>query len=61
VMHDGEIVERGPAEELVQNPKDPYTQLLIASSPDPDTFASEVPEQAAILAGEDSEKEVTAE
>ncbi len=39
VMHHGEIVERGPAEQLVQNPTHPYTQLLIASSPDPDTFA----------------------
>jgi len=61
VMHHGEIVERGPAEELVQNPTHPYTQLLIASSPDPDTFASEVPEQAAVLAREGLEKEVASE
>jgi oligopeptide/dipeptide ABC transporter ATP-binding protein len=61
VMHHGEIVERGPAEELVQNPKDSYTQLLIASSPDPDTFASEVPEQAAVLIGEGLGKEVATE
>ncbi|MGH2872597.1 MAG: dipeptide ABC transporter ATP-binding protein [Solirubrobacteraceae bacterium] len=60
VMHHGEIVERGPAEELVQNPTHPYTQLLIASSPDPDTFAAEVPEQAAILAAEEAGKEVAA-
>ncbi len=61
VMHHGEIVERGPAEDLVQNPTHPYTQLLIASSPDPDTFASEVPEQAAALAKEGLEKEVASE
>jgi peptide/nickel transport system ATP-binding protein len=61
VMHRGEIVERGPAEQLVQNPTDEYTQLLIASSPDPDTFASEVPEQAAVLAKEGLEKEVASE
>jgi oligopeptide/dipeptide ABC transporter ATP-binding protein len=61
VMHQGEIVERGPAEELVKNPTQAYTQLLIASSPDPDTFASEVPEQAAILAREGLEKEVASE
>ena len=61
VMHHGEIVERGPAEELVLNPKHSYTQLLIAASPDPDTFASEVPEQAAVLAGEGLRKEVAAE
>jgi peptide/nickel transport system ATP-binding protein len=61
VMHHGEIVERGPAEELVLNPKHSYTQLLIAASPDPDTFASEVPEQAAVLAGDALGKEVAAE
>ena len=61
VMHHGEIVERGPAEQLVQNPKDSYTQLLIASSPDPDTFASEASDQAAVLTGDGLEKEVAAE
>jgi oligopeptide/dipeptide ABC transporter ATP-binding protein len=61
VMHHGEIVERGPAEQLVQNPTHPYTQLLIASSPDPDTFASEVPEQAAVLVKEGLEKEVASD
>jgi oligopeptide/dipeptide ABC transporter ATP-binding protein len=62
VMHRGEIVERGPAEELVRNPANDYTKLLIASSPDPDTFASEVPEQAAVLAREGlDEKEVASE
>jgi oligopeptide/dipeptide ABC transporter ATP-binding protein len=61
VMHHGELVERGPAEQLVQNPTHPYTQLLIASSPDPDTFASEVPEQAAVLAREGLEKEVASD
>jgi len=62
VMHHGEIVERGPAEELVQNPAHPYTQLLIASSPDPDTFASGAPEQNGALAGEEElKKEVATE
>jgi peptide/nickel transport system ATP-binding protein len=36
VMYAGEIVERGPAEELTQQPAHPYTQLLVASAPDPD-------------------------
>jgi peptide/nickel transport system ATP-binding protein len=36
VMYAGEIVERGPAEELTQHPAHPYTQLLVASAPDPD-------------------------
>ena len=61
VMNRGEIVERGPAEELVQNPTHPYTQLLIASSPDPDTFASEVPGQAAMFVRDGLAKEVASE
>jgi peptide/nickel transport system ATP-binding protein len=38
VMYAGEIVERGPSEDLTQQPAHPYTQLLVASSPDPDSF-----------------------
>jgi peptide/nickel transport system ATP-binding protein len=34
-MYAGEIVERGPAEQLTQQPAHPYTQLLVASAPDP--------------------------
>jgi peptide/nickel transport system ATP-binding protein len=40
VMYAGQIVERGPAEELTQRPAHPYTQLLVASAPDPDNLAS---------------------
>jgi peptide/nickel transport system ATP-binding protein len=40
VMYAGEIVERGPAEELTQQPAHPYTQLLVASAPDPDNLGS---------------------
>jgi peptide/nickel transport system ATP-binding protein len=40
VMYSGEIVERGPAEELTQQPAHPYTQLLVASAPDPDNLGS---------------------
>jgi peptide/nickel transport system ATP-binding protein len=35
VMYAGQIVERGPAEALTQQPAHPYTQLLVASAPDP--------------------------
>ncbi|MGO9957969.1 MAG: dipeptide ABC transporter ATP-binding protein [Solirubrobacteraceae bacterium] len=56
VMHAGRIVERGPAEQLTQNPTHPYTQLLIASSPDPDSFASELPGKAPALAATDRER-----
>jgi peptide/nickel transport system ATP-binding protein len=40
VMYGGEIVERGPAEEVTQCPAHPYTQLLVASAPDPDNLGS---------------------
>ncbi|MFC7154356.1 ABC transporter ATP-binding protein [Halomarina halobia] len=33
VMYAGEIVERGPADELFADPRHPYTQGLIASTP----------------------------
>lgn len=35
VMYGGRIVETGPTDEVVQNPQHPYTQLLVASAPDP--------------------------
>jgi peptide/nickel transport system ATP-binding protein len=38
VLSQGKVVERGPAEQVTQNPAHAYTRLLIASSPDPDKF-----------------------
>lgn len=35
VMYAGRIVEGGNSEELITNPQHPYTQLLLASVPDP--------------------------
>ena len=35
VMYAGQIVEYGPAEQVVVSPAHPYTRLLIESSPDP--------------------------
>jgi peptide/nickel transport system ATP-binding protein len=35
VMYGGQIVESGPAEEITQRARHPYTQLLIRSTPDP--------------------------
>jgi peptide/nickel transport system ATP-binding protein len=40
VMYAGEIVERGPSEELTQTPAHPYTQLLLAAAPDPDRLGA---------------------
>jgi peptide/nickel transport system ATP-binding protein len=40
VMYAGQIVERGPAEDVTQHPAHPYTQLLVASAPDPDRFGA---------------------
>jgi peptide/nickel transport system ATP-binding protein len=36
VMYAGQIVEGGPSDEVIQDPKHPYTQLLLAAAPDPD-------------------------
>jgi peptide/nickel transport system ATP-binding protein len=50
VMYAGEIVERGPAEELTQQPAHPYTQLLVASAPDPDNLGGALRTAAATAA-----------
>ena len=36
VMYAGQSVEGGPTDEVIQQPKHPYTQLLISAAPDPD-------------------------
>ncbi len=36
VMYAGQMVEGGPSEEVIQEPKHPYTQLLLLSAPDPE-------------------------
>jgi len=35
VMYAGQIAESGPIEEVLANPKHPYTQLLLSAVPDP--------------------------
>ena len=36
VMYAGHIVEKSSSEQLIQNPKHPYTHLLLSAVPDPD-------------------------
>ncbi|BCL82390.1 dipeptide/oligopeptide/nickel ABC transporter ATP-binding protein [Ktedonobacteria bacterium brp13] len=36
VLYAGQMVEGGPSEEVIQNAKHPYTQLLLSAAPDPD-------------------------
>jgi ABC-type oligopeptide transport system ATPase subunit len=36
VMYRGEIVERGPSDEVILNPQHPYTQLLAQAAPNPE-------------------------
>ncbi len=35
VMYAGQIAETGPVEEVLANPRHPYTQLLLSAAPDP--------------------------
>jgi ABC-type glutathione transport system ATPase component len=35
VLYRGRVVERGPADEVIRDPRHPYTRLLAAASPDP--------------------------
>ncbi|MEU3644742.1 ATP-binding cassette domain-containing protein [Lentzea sp. NPDC034063] len=37
VMHRGRIVERGPGDDVLLRPQDPYTRQLAAAAPDPET------------------------
>ena len=52
VMYAGDIVERGPSEEVTQDPAHPYTQLLVASAPDPDALDSGLRIGSKVLAGQ---------
>lgn len=38
VMYRGDIVERGPADEVIMNPQHEYTKTLLAAAPEPDNL-----------------------
>ncbi|HZS79133.1 MAG TPA: ABC transporter ATP-binding protein [Ktedonobacteraceae bacterium] len=38
VMYAGQMVEGGTTEEVIQQPKHPYTQLLLSAAPNPETM-----------------------
>ena len=44
VMRGGKVVEEGPAEQIFENPQEPYTQALLAAA-----FNLEVAHEAALL------------
>ncbi len=46
VMHDGMVVEQGKTKDVLDNPKDPYTQRLLSSEPSgrPEPVDAEAPE-----------------
>ncbi len=56
VMYAGRIVEGGDSERVTQHPAHPYTQLLIASAPDPDRI---VADDGKVEAGSGDEQEET--
>ncbi|ROR72572.1 ABC transporter ATP-binding protein [Bogoriella caseilytica] len=69
VMQHGKIVEQGPSADIVNNPKDPYTQRLIAAVPVPDPEEQKIRRErrdalleatAAQLAAEESARSATA-
>jgi peptide/nickel transport system ATP-binding protein len=41
VMYGGHIVESGPTEDVLANPRHPYTELLLSAAPDPRTAIDE--------------------
>src|SRR5437763_7444753 len=40
VMYAGQTVEGGPSDQIIQQPKHPYTQLLLSAAPDPERLAT---------------------
>ncbi|NUS05238.1 MAG: ABC transporter ATP-binding protein [Nonomuraea sp.] len=54
VLYRGRVVERGPADEVILGPRHPYTQLLAAASPKPESRGRsfDIDAAAVVAAGE---------
>ncbi len=60
VMYAGQAVEGGPTEEIIQQPRHPYTQLLLSAAPDPDTMGHRKAAEEQVNAGKKGEAKATA-
>ena len=49
-MYAGQLVEGGPSEAVTQEPKHPYTRLLLSAAPDPDRIAASAGSSANVSA-----------
>jgi len=61
VMYAGQMVEGGPTEEVIQNPRHPYSQLLLSAAPDPDTMGHRKAVEDAFESGTDTKAQVNTE
>nr|HET6904595.1 ABC transporter ATP-binding protein [Ktedonobacteraceae bacterium] len=57
VMYAGQMVEGGPTEEVIQQPRHPYTQLLLSSAPDPATMGHRQGSREATVESENGAKQ----
>jgi peptide/nickel transport system ATP-binding protein len=51
VLYKGDVVERGPADEVIQNPRHDYTSPLLAAAPEPENLGRLRDEVRAELGG----------
>ena len=55
VMYAGQMVEGGTSNDVIQQPKHPYTQLLLSAAPDPDSMQALIGQEEATENGWDAE------
>ncbi|MEO7445544.1 MAG: ABC transporter ATP-binding protein, partial [Ferruginibacter sp.] len=53
VMYKGELVETGPATQILSNPQNPYTQALLACRPAANSKGHRLPQVADFLSGDE--------